>query len=60
MFLSRVDLSLYPIMTQFLFKTVYVPGGFPGGSGSKESVCNAGDLVSIPGSGRFPWRGGKV
>ena len=23
--------------------------GFPGGSASKESVCNAGDLGSIPG-----------
>ena len=29
--------------------------GFPGGSDDKESVCNAGDLGSIPGSGR-PWR----
>ena len=27
---------------------------FPGGSDSKESVCNAGDPVSIPGSGRSP------
>ena len=26
--------------------------GFPGGSGSKESACNAGDLGLIPGSGR--------
>jgi len=25
---------------------------FPGGSDSKESVCNAGDLGLIPGSGR--------
>ena len=37
--------------------------GFLGGSGGKESVCNAGDLGLIPGSGRFPgegnvpWRG---
>ena len=23
--------------------------GFPGGSDSKESICNAGDLGSIPG-----------
>ena len=29
---------------------------FPGGSDSKESVCNAGNLGSVPGSGRFPWR----
>ena len=28
--------------------------GFPGGSDGKESVCNAGDLGSIPGSGRSP------
>ena len=28
--------------------------GFPGGSDSKESACNAGDSGSIPGSGRFP------
>ena len=25
---------------------------FPGGSDSKESACNAGDLGLIPGSGR--------
>ena len=28
--------------------------GFPGGSVSKESACNAGDLGLIPGSGRSP------
>ena len=27
---------------------------FPGDSVGKESACNAGDLGSIPGSGRFP------
>ena len=26
--------------------------GFPGSSGGKESACNAGDLSSIPGSGK--------
>ena len=30
---------------------------FPGGSASKESTCNAGDLVSIPGLGRSPGEG---
>ena len=30
---------------------------FPGGSVSKESVCNAGDPGSIPGSGRSPGEG---
>ena len=28
--------------------------GFPGGSEGKASACNAGDLSSIPGSGRSP------
>ena len=31
--------------------------GFPGGSAGKESACNAGDLSSIPGLGRFPGEG---
>ena len=31
--------------------------GFPGGSDSKESACNAGNLGSIPGSGRSPGEG---
>ena len=30
---------------------------FPGGSDCKESVCNVGDLGSVPGSGRSPGRG---
>ena len=31
--------------------------GFPGGSEVKASACNAGDLNSIPGSGRYPGEG---
>ena len=31
--------------------------GFPGGSEGKESACNAGDLGSIPGSGRSTGEG---
>ena len=31
--------------------------GFPGGSVSKESACNVGDLGSIPGLGRAPGKG---
>ena len=30
--------------------------GFPGGSDSKESACNVGDLALIPGLGKIPWR----
>ena len=31
--------------------------GFPGGSDSKESACNVGDLGLVPGLGRFPGGG---
>ena len=31
--------------------------GFPGGLDGKESACSAGDLGSIPGSGRSPGEG---
>ena len=31
--------------------------GSPGGSDGKESACNAGDLGSIPGSGKSPGEG---
>ena len=31
--------------------------GFPGGSDGKESVCNAGDVGTIPGLGRAPGGG---
>ena len=31
--------------------------GFPGGLDRKEFPCNAGDLGSIPGSGRSPREG---
>ena len=31
--------------------------GFPGGSDSKESASNAGDLGSIPGLGRYTGEG---
>ena len=33
------------------------PKGFPGGSAGKESMCNAGDLGLIPGSGRSSGEG---
>ena len=31
--------------------------GFPGGLAGKQSPCNAGDVVSIPGLGRSPEKG---
>ena len=33
------------------------PSCFPGGSDGKASACNAEDLGSIPGSGRYPGEG---
>ena len=44
--------------TPFLFLLfALITKGFPGGSAGKESTCNAGDLGSIPGSGRSPGEG---
>ena len=34
-----------------------MPSLYSGGSDSKESTCDAGDLGSIPGLGRSPWGG---
>ena len=33
---------------------IFYSMGFPGGSDGKESACNAGDLGSIPESGKSP------
>ena len=41
----------------YLYNTIKVEKGFPGGSNSKESACNAGDPGSIPGWGRSPGEG---
>ena len=37
--------------------TVLPSWGFPGGSGSKEAACNAGEPGSIPGLGKSPGEG---
>ena len=42
------------------FSICLVMWGFPGGSDGEESVCNAGDLGSIPGLERSPWRREKL
>ena len=47
---------IYWIFTKYLSTGKYVYG-FPGGSEVKASACNAGDLGSIPGSGRSPGEG---
>ena len=45
-----------PIFT-FFFLQNQTQKGFPGGSAGKESACNAGDLGSIHGLGRFSGEG---
>ena len=40
-----------------IFEVLFSFMGFPSGSDGKESDCNAGDLGSIPGSGRSPKEG---
>ena len=35
---------------------LFMKTGFPGGSDGKKYACNAGELGSIPGSGRSPGR----
>ena len=44
-------ISLSVLIHLATYNTVIVLG-FPGGSGGKESACNAGDPGLIPGSGR--------
>ena len=50
--------NLIPMLLLIILKTKtrLLLWGFPGGSDSKESTCNAADLGSIPGLGRFPVR----
>ena len=40
-----------------LMNTHHLLWGFPHSSAGKKSACNAGDLGSIPGSGRPPGEG---
>ena len=41
----------------YVYVCVYVCMGFPDGSAVKNLPTNAGDVVSIPGSGRSPGEG---
>ena len=53
-YLHGYHVSLTPI---FSIKLLVLLRGFPGGSNSKESACNVGDLGSIPGLGGSPGEG---
>ena len=48
---------MYVILGSSVLGLIWVSLGFPGGSDGKESTCIAGDLGSIPGSGRSPGEG---
>ena len=48
---SGENLFLYYL----LYSSIYL--SYSGGSDDKESICNAGDPGSIPGSGRSPEEG---
>ena len=53
---SNEDPAQPKIHSKNYFKKNYWRLGFPAGSDSKESACNARDPGSIPGLGRNPWR----
>ena len=46
---------LVPVLKEYSSPPVFL--GTPGGSDSKESTYNVGDLGSIPGLGRYPEEG---
>ena len=57
MFASRQEFK-GRVTNDSCMKVCLLGGGcFPGGSVGKASACNAGDLGSIPGSGRSPGEG---
>ena len=53
--------GFHPWVGKFPWRRDQLPAqafsGFPGGSASKESACNAGDVGLIPGLGRSPGEG---
>ena len=63
MFKCSFVLSCGKTITQGSLRIFLISGwinkqqGFPGGSNGEESACDAGDLGSIPGSGRSPGEG---
>ena len=54
--LTYRDTTSFGVISQTRFGKTYRDVAFPGSSEGKASACSEGDLGSIPGSGRFPWR----
>ena len=57
MWLVQLNFKFYLISFTVNSPVLLMATGFPGGSEGKEPACNAGDLGSIPGLGRFPGEG---
>ena len=51
-----ICIYIYAYIYIYIYALIYI-FGFPGGSDSKESACNVGDLGSFPELGRSPGRG---
>ena len=54
---SNVPCFIFSLVVSLATKYINIISGFPGGSGSKESACNAGDQGSVSGLGRSPGEG---
>ena len=54
---KKLNMSQCTLGPPILLFKYWISQGFSGGSDSKESACNAGDLGSIPGLGRSPGEG---
>ena len=54
---TREKLSVRSARSAVVLISSHFSRGFPGGSDGKASVCDAGHLGSIPGSGRAPGEG---
>ena len=54
-FTAKMSLDLLKLHLTFVRMYCNIEStGFSGGSDGKESACNVGDLISIPGLGRSP------
>ena len=51
--LKTLELTIIIWRTLLFVAVSFSSLSFPGGSDGQESACNAGDLCSVPGSGRF-------
>ena len=52
MYAIYIYIYIYPYNNAIFYRVTSFKKGFPAGSDNKESACNAGDLGSVPGSGR--------